>query len=101
MLEALQSRKLTNLNQPVVHIWRMICKININEWIVESFNLPGMGQVPWNTQENCFFHNALSKNSILNIPKCYKEKKKKTQPKKKKKKAGPCCSSTHLEEQLQ
>lgn len=74
MLEALQSKKLTIFNQPVGPIWRVICKININEWIVDSFNLPGMGHVPWNNQENCFFHNALSKTSILNIPKYYKEK---------------------------
>lgn len=96
MLEALQSKKLTIFNQPVGPIWRVICKININEWIVDSFNLPGMGHVPWNNQENCFFHNALSKTSILNIPKYYKEKIQTS-----KNKAGPCCSSTHLEEQLQ
>ncbi|PKU37513.1 hypothetical protein llap_12182 [Limosa lapponica baueri] len=85
-----------------------------------------IGQVPWNNQENCFFHNAFSKTSILNILKCYKEKinkqakkkkkkkrrkkkkkkrrkkrKKKKKRKKRKKKAGPCCSPTHLEAQLQ
>lgn len=75
MLGALPSKKLTNSNKPVGPIWRVRCKININEWIIESFNLPGMGQVLWNNQENCFFHNAFSKTSILNIPKYYKEKK--------------------------
>lgn len=44
MLGALHSKKLINLNKPVGPIWRVICKININEWIVESFHLPDMGQ---------------------------------------------------------
>lgn len=100
MLGALHSKKLTNLNQ-LVPYEKWYAKKNKNQWIVKSFYLPGMGQVPWNNQENCFFHKALSKTSILNIPKYYKEKRKPKQAKKKKKKAGPCCSSTHLEEQLQ